>query len=161
MSLLFIDLETYSEVDLRKSNVYRYAEDPSFQILMAAWATEDDAMLGRVHVAIGHDEIKRIPGLFQKSVTKVAHNAQFERVCLSKLAGLRPGVYLNPADYDDTQALAGEWGYPQRLGDLAVALGAEEKDEAGTRLINIFSKPNRKGERVLPEDKPEDWAAFV
>lgn len=36
MKELSIDIETYSEVDLRKSGVYRYAEDPSFEILLLA-----------------------------------------------------------------------------------------------------------------------------
>ncbi|MHA4750836.1 hypothetical protein ACX0FG_16115, partial [Enterococcus faecium] len=43
--------------------------------------------------------------------------------------------------------------------------GAEEKDEAGTRLINTFCKPismgKRKGEWCAPEDKPDEWLDFV
>lgn len=155
--LLFIDIETYSSIDLRKANVYRYAESPDFEILIAAWATEDR----EVKLAVGHDEIKRIPGLWDASVTKVAHNAQFERVCFSALYGMVPGSYFSPAAFEDTMALAGVWGYPQSLKYLAEALGAEEKDEAGTRLINLFSKPNPKtGKRRDPAERPEDWKAY-
>lgn len=161
MTEIYIDLETYSSVDLRKSNVYRYAEAEDFEILMAAYATENDVMVGQVHVAIGHDEINKIPGLWDPTVTIVAHNAQFERVCLSRLQGLPTGQYMNPGRFRDTQALAGEAGYPQKLESLARALGTEEKDSAGTRLINLFSKPKRGGGRNMPEDRPEDWKAFV
>ena len=161
MTKLYIDIETYSEVDLKKSNAYRYAADPSFMILMAAWAIDDDP----VQVAIGHDEIGAIPLLWdtEEVVIKVAHNAPFERVCFSNFGGwdTQNGSFMPPEEWDDTMARAGEHGYPMTLKDLAIWLGGEQKDEAGTRLINMFCKPNRKGERTLPEEKPEEWAAFV
>lgn len=154
---LYIDIETYSGLDLRATNVYRYSADPEFQILMAAWSTDG----AHVQIALGEDEIARIPGLFDPDVLHIAHNAAFERVCLSRLAGLDEGEYLPPEGWLDTMAIAAELGYPRSLGKLATALGAEEKDEAGTRLINLFCKPNRKGQRTLPEDKPTEWLDFV
>lgn len=159
--LLFIDLETYSSVPVT-NGVYRYTEADDFQILMAAWATQDDALLGTVHVAIGAEEIAAIPGLDDPAVVKVAHYAQFERVCISRFLGMPVGEYQSPRQYLDTMALAAEWGYPRSLEKLAHALGAEEKDTAGTRLINLFCTPNRKtGKRVLPEEKPAEWKRFV
>ena len=161
MKKLYIDLETYSSVDLIKSGVYRYAQSPDFEILMAAYAAEDDVLVGDVHVAVGEDEIRAIPGLWDDDTMIVAHNANFERVCLSAFAGMPAGEYLPRWRFDDTMPRAAEWGYPSSLDQLAKALGAEEKDSAGTRLINLFSKPNRKGERTLPEEKPEQWQQFV
>lgn len=154
---LWIDLETYSSVDLKKYGAYRYAAAPDFLILMGAWSTDGET----VHVALSQDEVLDIPGLFDPDVVKIAHNARFERVCLSAASGLAPGTYLPPEEYHDTQAVAAELGFPQSLAKLAPALGAEEKDEAGTRLINIFCKPNRKGVRTLPEDKPMEWLDFI
>ncbi len=155
--MLFIDIETFSTLDLRKASVYRYVEDPLFEIMMAAWAEED----GPVQVAIGREAIEAIPGLLDPAVTKVAHNAAFERVCFSAFLGLPTGSYLPPEHWLDTMALAAEWGYPRGLANLAVALGAEEKDEAGTLLVNFWCKPNRKGQRNLPGDHPDRWKAFV
>lgn len=156
--LLFIDLETYSGVDLKKSNVYKYTESPDFEILMCAWATADR----QVKIAVGEKEVAAIPGLLDPAVTKVAHNAQFERVCLSRLAGMPTGVYLSASSFKDTQALAGVWGYPQSLDKLAKALGAEEKDTAGTRLINLFSKPQpRTHKRIFGKDRPQQWQQFI
>lgn len=154
---LYVDIETYSDVDIKKFPVYRYVESPVYGMLMAAWAWDDDP----IQVAIGEDEIRRIPGLVQPGTLHVAHNAAFERINFSRFIGMPSGSYLDPADWHDTQAVAGELGYPQSLGQLAVALGAEPKDEAGTRLITLFCKPNRKGQRNRPEDYPEEWAAFV
>jgi len=157
VTTLYVDLETYSTVDLRASNVYRYSEDPSFLILMAAWSVDD----GPIQVAIGEDAIRRIPHLQEEGIRRVAHNAQFERICLSRLFGYPTGQYWSPADWHDTMAVAAEKGYPQKLEYLARSLGGEEKDEAGTRLINLFCRPNRKGTRNLPGDFPEEWERFV
>jgi len=157
---LYVDIETFSSVDLRKANVYSYAADPQFQILMVAWAVDD----GPVQIALNPREIDAIPGLFDPDVEKVAHHASFERICFSEYLRRNdipiPG-FLDPAEWTCTMALAAEWGYPRSLSKLAVALGAEEKDEAGTRLINLFCKPNRKGERTMPRDKAADWEAFI
>lgn len=166
---LYIDIETFSTQDLRKSNVYRYSEDPEFEIMMAAYAVDD----GPVLVALDVEEIAAIPGLWDPDVEKIAHNAPFERVCFSAFAKawahlmevlhgwlIPADGYLDPEHWTDTMMWAAELGLPQSLGALAVALGAEEKDEAGTRLINLFCKPYR-GQRVTEEEKPEDWKAFV
>ena len=154
LDILWIDIETYSPVDLAKSGVYKYTEHPDWRILMCSWALND----GEVHRAESHEEILAIPGLFDKKVLKVAHNASFERINLSRLKSRKK--FLPPEQFFDTAALARAWGLPASLKDFALAMGAEEKDEAGTRLINLFSKPNRKGERVTADEKPEDWAAF-
>ena len=158
MTTLYIDIETYSTTDIKRG-VYRYSEDPEFLILMAAWAIDDNP----TQVAIGHEEIAAIPHLLDGSnvVVRVAHNAQFERVCLSRLAALPVGSYLPPEAWEDTMALMAEWGYPQSLEDGAKALGAEPKDGAGKDLIRWFCQPARNGKRRLPEDHPEKWAAFV
>lgn len=154
--VLWLDIETYSPVDLAKSGVYKYTEHPDWRILMCSWALND----GEVQRAEGHEAILKIPGLFDKKVLKITHNASFERVNLSRLKSRGRGKFLPPEQFFDTAALARAWGLPASLKDFALALGAEEKDEAGTRLINLFSKPNRKGERVTAEERPDDWAAF-
>ena len=156
LDILWIDIETYSPVDLAKAGVYKYTEHPDWRILMCSWALND----GEVHRAESHEEILAIPGLFDKKVLKVAHNASFERINLSRLKSRGRGKFLPPEQFFDTAALARAWGLPASLKDFALALGAEEKDEAGTRLINLFSKPNRKGGRVTADERPEDWAAF-
>lgn len=151
--VLWLDIETYSPVDLAKAGVYKYTEHPDWRILMCSWALND----GPVQRAEGHEAILEIPGLFDRKVFKIAHNASFERINLSRLK--RRG-FLPPEQFFDTAALARAWGLPASLKDFALAMGAEEKDEAGTRLINLFSKPSRKGERVTADERPDDWAAF-
>lgn len=160
MTELFVDIETYSTEDIKKTNVYRYTKDPEFMILMAAWAIDD----GPVQIAIEFGEIYAIPGLWDSEVMKVAHNAPFERICFSwmgrKQYECEPDGFLPPEHWDDTMILASEWGYPASLENLAKALGTTQKSSAGTRLISLFCKPNKQGKRNLPEDFPEEWEEF-
>jgi DNA polymerase len=150
---LYIDIETRSRADLRKVGVYKYSEDTDFSILMAAWAIDD----GPITVAVGEDEIRAIPGLFHHETPKVAHNAMFERVCLSTLVA----GYLSPEPWVDTAALAAEYGRPVSLKDCAKALGAAPKDEAGSSLIRLFCMPNREGGWNDKTTHPMDWLDFI
>lgn len=154
---LHLDIETYSTVDLKKNTVYRYVEDKHWMILICSWCVGQ----GDIHTAFGHEEIKAIPGLFDPTVKKIAHNSDFERINFSALKGLPVGTYIDPEEYIDTAVLASLWGYPRSLKGFCKVVGGEAKDEAGGRLINMFSVPNRKGGRTLPKERPSDWDAYV
>ena len=154
---LHLDIETYSTVDLKKNTVYRYVEDEHWMILICSWCIGQ----GEIHTAYGHEEISGIPGLFDPAVKKIAHNSDFERINFSALKGLPVGTYIDPEEYIDTAVLASLWGYPRSLKGFCKVVGGEAKDEAGGRLINMFSVPNRKGGRTLPKERPADWEAYV
>lgn len=154
---LHLDIETYSTVDLKKNTVYRYVEDEHWMILICSWCIGQ----GEIHTAYGHEEISGIPGLFDPNVKKIAHNSDFERINFSALKGLPVGTYIDPEEYIDTAVLASLWGYPRSLKGFCKVVGGEAKDEAGGRLINMFSVPNRKGGRTLPKERPADWDAYV
>lgn len=154
---LHLDIETYSRVNLKKNTVYRYVEDEEWMILICSWCIGQ----GEIHTAYGHEEISGIPGLFDPAVKKIAHNSDFERINFSALKGLPVGTYIDPGEYIDTAVLASLWGYPRSLKGFCKVVGGEAKDEAGGRLINMFSVPNRKGGRTLPEERPADWDAYV
>ena len=154
---LYIDIETRSALDLKEVGVYRYVEDPEFRILMAAWAIDDD----EVRVDTDPIAIYEIPGLWDPDVTKVAHNAAFERICFSRYDGLPTGTYLDPEPWHDTAAIAAERAYPASLDGAAKVLSASPKDSAGTRLINLFCKPRRDGGWNDEHTHPEEWKAFM
>ena len=167
MTELWIDIETYSTVDLREASVYRYVESPVFQIILAGWALDD----GPVQMCETAADIDAIPGLWDADVVNVrwAHNAQFERVCFSRFAYLQAWngpdaewpLFMPPGMWRDSMALAAENGLPQSLDKLGKALEGELKDSAGTALVNWFCKPDRNGKRRMPADHPEKWEAFV
>lgn len=153
---LYCDIESYSSVDLKKFGAYAYSASPDFEILMCAWSIGN----GPVEIAVGREEIEEIPGLRDPNVRKWAHNAPFERICFSRFFGLPEGEFLPVEEWEDSQALGAEAGLPKSLSKMARALGGEQKDEAGTRLINLFCKPVR-GKRLMPKDRPEQWQEFI
>ena len=80
---LSIDLETRSAVDITKSGVYRYAEDPSFDILLFG-VSENGGPVTVYDLASGEQlPVRILDALFSDSIIKYAYNASFERVCLS------------------------------------------------------------------------------
>ncbi|WP_434700713.1 hypothetical protein [Trueperella pyogenes] len=83
MKHLSLDLETFSPTDLTKAGVYRYAEDPAFEILLFGYSV-DGAPARVIDLASGEqipEEILLV--LTDAGVVKSAFNAAFERVCLS------------------------------------------------------------------------------
>lgn len=156
--MIFLDFETYSDVDLLKAGPYVYTESPYFTPLMMSYAIQNGPVK-RVEDVAEMREIIEAARLQCRQF--IAHNAQFERLVCSRILGMPVGEYLSPSMFEDTAALASALGYPRALGPLAKALGVEAKDTAGTRLINLFCKPRpRVGGRLLPHERPEEWARF-
>lgn len=161
---LSVDIETYSSVDLSKAGVYRYAESPDFEILLLAYAFDDDPVQIVDMTAIDPPtEIKM--ALIDPAITKCAWNANFERVCLER----RSGLPMPPEQWDDTMILAAELGLPMSLAAAGIVLGLSEdkrKLQEGKNLIQYFSKPckptktNGGRTRNLPEHDPEKWENY-
>ena len=158
-----IDIETYSSAPLPKCGVYRYCDAPDFEILLFSYAF-DDAPVETVDLACGETLPKEVLlALEDPNVLKVAYNAQFERVCLSKYLG----HWLDPHQWRCTMVMAASLTLPGRLADAAVALGTTEKKmEEGRDLIRYFSVPckptktNGGRTRNRPSDAPEKWAVY-
>ena len=161
MKNLSIDIETYSSENLAKCGVYRYAESMDFAVLLFGYAVDGGAVQV-VDLACG----ERIPpevlsALTDPAVTKWAFNAQFERVCLSRLLG----QYLQPEGWHCTMVWAATLGLPLSLEGVGAVLGLEkQKLREGRELIRYFCAPNsqRDGSTVrhLPADAPDKWAQF-
>lgn len=84
MKTLSIDIETYSDVVLPKSGVYRYCESPNFEILLFAYSV-DYGPVQVVDLACGEQiPANVLDALTDDAVTKWAFNAAFERICLSR-----------------------------------------------------------------------------
>lgn len=165
MRTLSIDIETYSATNLAKSGVYRYSEDPDFEILLFGYSA-DGGPVKVVDLANG----ERLPAevrsaLENPEVLKSAFNAQFERVCLSRFLGYPTGTYLDPKSWHCTMVWAATLGLPLSLEGVGAVLGLEkQKLKAGKDLIRFFCVPakNREGEtyRRFPMDAPDKWEEF-
>lgn len=105
MQTLSIDIETYSDVNLSKCGVYKYAESPDFEVLLFGYSA-DGSDVTVIDLAQGERlPQKIIEALTDNTVIKWAFNANFERVCLSRY--LRDlGVGLDP--FHDNHPLSAE-----------------------------------------------------
>lgn len=163
MSVLGIDLETYSDVDIRKGGLYKYAENS--EILLFAYAY-DDRPVQVVDLACG----ERLPetvlhDLTNPDVIKTAFNAAFEMHVLDHWLRIR----LDPAQWFCTMVQSYTLGLPGSLKDVGKVLGLptdKQKLSTGRRLIQYFCKPckptkaNGGRTRNRPGDAPDKWELF-
>ena len=158
MTRLHLDYETYSEIDIRKCGAYKYAADPSTKILMLGWALDDGP------VSLWQPDIAPMPptlaaSMRDPSITKHAYNAAFERLITRHCLGLE----IPPEQWRCTMVEAFYLGFAGSLNKVLDAVGLENKDDRGQRLINVFSKPapkNHKADRYTRDNKPVEWQEF-
>ena len=162
--LLHIDLETYSSVDIKTAGLHAYVESDDFEILLLAYAWGDDPVCVLDLTGPEPEELADIiTGLLDPGTVKAAHNAAFERTCLTKYTG----HYMRPEEWEDSMILAAQNGLPMSLDACGDALMLDrQKIKEGTTLINYFCKPcrptiaNGGRTRNLPEHAPDKWERF-
>ena len=179
---LSIDLETFSDVDLKKCGVYKYAESPNFEILLFGVSVDGGEVI--VYDLASGDTVPEeiIKALSDDSVTKWAYNASFERICLS--AWLRQnypqyfhsysidedtvGNYLDPSSWKCSLVWGAYMGLPLSLEGIGAVLKLDsQKMSEGKALIRYFcvpckpTKTNGGRTRNLPQHDPVKWSTFV
>ena len=179
---LSIDLETFSNVDLKKCGVYKYAESPDFEILL--FGVSVDGGEATVYDLASGDTVPEeiIRALSDDSVIKWAYNASFERVCLS--VWLRRNYpqhfssysieedtvrnYLDPSSWRCSLVWGAYMGLPLSLEGIGKVLKLENQKMAeGKALIRYFcvpckpTKANGGRTRNLPEHDPVKWSTFI
>lgn len=163
MRTLAIDIETFSDVDLQKSGVYAYTASPHFEILLFAYAFDEDEV-EIVDLASGEDLPSEIvAAIIDESIIKTAFNAQFERTCLSK----HLDQTLSPTSWQCTAVQSASLGLPLSLEGVAQVLGlTEQKMKEGKDLIRYFSIPckatktNGQRTRNYPHHAVDKWEIF-
>jgi len=163
MSILSIDIETFSSTDLIKCGVYKYVEAPDFEILLFAYAYDDESI-----TVIDLADFEAIPkqvmyDLYNPNVIKAAYNANFERTCIAKHFNMP----MDPEQWQCTSVHALTLGLPGNLDGVAQVLGlSAQKDAAGKALIKYFSVPckptkvNGHRTRNYPHHSPDKWQQF-
>ncbi len=135
----YLDLETFSKTDLKKSGAYRYAKN--CEILMCATKESDAAP-------------RVLFSGFPTNTTLSVYNAGFESPVLNDAS-------LN---FRDVQHKVAAHGLPLSLDKAGQALGLSEdkaKGKQGKRLIAKFCKPDKSGVQHSQVTAPEDWDLFV
>lgn len=137
-----IDFETRSAADLKKTDAHRYFEDPTADVLCAAYAFDD----GPVHTwRIGLPCPDDLRAHIAQGGKLAAWNAAFEFWAFTVVLGPRHGWPVPRIDQMiDTMAQAAAMSIPQSLDGAAKAMGLEQqKDKDGMRLIRKFSMPRK------------------
>lgn len=167
MRHLHIDIETRCKLDVGDVGVYRYAEDPTFSIILFAYSWDDGptTALDMTNDTYPGESIPADVWLafIDSNVLKIAHNANFEYVCIKTYYG----ISLILKQWYCTMIAAAYLGLPLSLGEVSKVLGlSQQKDARGKALITYFCKPckptKKNGGRTqnLPEHDPEKWAEF-
>ena len=163
--ILYTDIETYSDEDIKKAGAFKYIDCPSFEILLLAYAWDDEPV--RVLDLTDEDDLAELPdilaGLNDPDTIKVAHNSAFERNAYRR----QFGQYQPAEEWIDTMILCAMNGLPMSLDAAGAALQLpEQKIKEGKALITYFCKPckptiaNGGRTRNRPEHAPDKWARF-
>ena len=159
---LFIDVETYSSVDIKESGAYKYIESPDFEILIIGYAL-DDGPVKIVDLAQGEEMPEEFEeALLDPDCVKVAHNAVFERLSFKRI-----GYNIPAEQWYCTSVKAAYCGLPLSLDGVSKALNLTDKKlDTGKALIKYFSCPckatrvNGMRTRNYPEHAPEKWEMY-
>lgn len=171
---LSIDIETYSDVDIGKAGLYKYAQSPAFQILLFAYSL-DGGPVEVIDLASGGTPscipLWLINALKDSNYIKHAYNAAFEWYCLCRKFRWNPEregtVFLR--QWRCTMLHGLYCGYTAGLDATGKALGLpqdKQKLAAGKALIKYFcvpcapSKTNGGRTRNLPHHDPAKWELF-
>lgn len=163
MQELFIDIETYSDVDLIKSGVYAYVESAEFEILLIGYSIDDEPVK-IIDLASGDKiSLEFMQAIVNPKVVKVAHNAMFERLALAQY-----GLVVPAEQWVCTMIKAAYMGLPFSLKQVAEVLDLDNKKlDTGTALIRYFSMPckptitNGHRTRNFPNHDTHRWSSFV
>lgn len=175
-----LDIESYSECDLKSAGASRYAEHESTAVLIVCWAVGDNPVriwfpswdipaLIETGLRVKHNPLllyvqpncpeELLALAADPSQLFAAHNAAFERTLLNGLPGKKIGFPPIPINrWICTAAKAAEAGLPRALGDAAAALGTAPKDGGGRLVMLQLAKPRKgKDPRYTPENAPEKF----
>ncbi len=173
-----VDIETYSDVDLTKAGLYKYAQSPTFDILLIAWAVDNGPVRivdlttrpGGEHEGREYQALQDFLALWRADdVLLHAYNAAFEHYCLNTWMRRNGLPARAVGDWFCTMAHGLYCGYTAGLGATGEAMGLPQdkrKLGIGAALIRKFCVPQKPDRahpqpwRLRPEDEPEKWELF-
>jgi DNA polymerase len=152
-SVCTVDFETRSFRNVKDTGAWRYAEDPTTEILCLAFRFDNgEIKLWVPGLPFPQEIIDHINtgGMFE------AHNAQFERAIWKHILVPKFSIPM-PKKWKDTLAACAYKGLPLALDKVGSALNLEvQKNKRGKYLLNTLSVPKgatkNEPDRVYRED---------
>lgn len=156
---LFLDVETYSEVNLKTHGTCNYAEEVEIMLFQYAFndepvtvldLTDDDKIPQRVLDALEDDHHRLI-----------AANSFFDRTMMAAT-----GLETEREKWFDTMVLGMSLGLPGALGKQGIIVGLkedEQKHKEGRNYIQMFCKPQPKNQILRRKTRlthPVEWEGF-
>lgn len=162
MHKLFIDIETYSSIDIKTSGAYKYIYSDDFEILIIGYAIDNNDVV-IVDLLSGEEMPEELENaLLSDDFLVVAHNAVFERTALTKI-----GYEIPLERWYCTAVKSAYCGLPLSLDEVSKCLDLSDKKlQTGKLLIKYFSCPckpskiNGMRTRNYPEHAPEKWEMY-
>lgn len=172
-----VDIETRSDVDIKKAGLYKYARSPEFRVLLIAYAVDDgpvqivDLTLDAGAEGAGRNTVhwnEFLARIHDPYTELHAFNAAFEAYCLNIFfahQGLSP---IPLSRWRCTMAHALYCGYSGSLAAVGEAMGLPQdkrKMGIGAALIRKFCVPQKATKTrsetwITPEMEPEKWQLF-
>ena len=167
LEYLFLDTETFSPVDLKKSGSYAYAEHPETEILICSYAIDDspaqvwdctDGSRMPEDLKAALRQVRR-----HKAKLVMQNGLMFDRLVMRNCWDMD----IDPRDILDTMVMAFRHSLPGSLAMQCEVLQIDEsqaKDKRGKALIQRFCKPtpkNYKVRRYSRETHPAEWVEFI
>lgn len=165
---LNIDIETFSDINLIDCGAYKYIDSDNFEILLFAYAFNDDPV--QIVDLVSGEKLpdKVLKALTDPAVVKAAFNAQFERICINKHFNIKS------VNWECTMIKAWSLGITGGLEKVGQTVGIKpdmQKLMTGKNLIRLFSVPRKieksnqlniltNKTRIMPQDRPEEWEFF-
>lgn len=149
MSILFLDFETRSAVDIKKCGADVYARDPSTDVMCMGYAFDDEP------ADLWNPDNDRVNDHVSEGGTVVAHNAAFELAIWNHVMTRNYFCpQLKPEQMLCTMAMSYAMALPGALADAAPAAGMTmQKDSAGHRVMMQLSQPRD----ILPDGTIVWW----
>ena len=168
MRQVSVDFETYSDVDIKKAGLYKYTESLAFDILLVAYAIDDEPVQ-ILDLAQGDDPEPFLSLAFAHDVSLHSYNAAFEHAALNRYLRRRELAEVPLSRWRCTMAHGLYLGYPAGLAAIGEAMGLPQdkrKMAIGGALIRKFCVPQRGTRarpgthRIMPAEEPEKWELF-
>ena len=149
----WIDIETYSELDLKEVGAYVYSRNCEIILAGYAYGLEPVELW---EIGMDPSPVKEMLAMVR---VNIAHNVWFDRNCLGHAGWCNRPV----SDWHCTMAQAYAHQLPASLEALGRAMGLpldERKKANGKKLIRLFCKPQHGGIRYTKQDLPLEWDEF-